>query len=58
MRTETSEDGGGEKHNQWRCREGQEFEKETFAFGTGKKDCPYKIIYMKRFKSEIVEALS
>jgi len=40
MRAETSEDGGGEKHNQWRSREGQEFEKGTVDLDTGKRGLP------------------
>ena len=37
MRAETSEDGGGEKHNHRRGREGHAFEKGTVALDTGKR---------------------
>jgi hypothetical protein len=39
--------------------EGQEFETRRVALDTEKKrDCLYKIMYMKRFKGEILKTLS
>jgi len=40
MPAETSEDGGGEKHTQWRGREGHEFETGTVAVDTGNRGLP------------------
>jgi len=37
---------------------GRSSRREQLIWTLGKEDCLYKIIYMKRFKVEIVEALS